>query len=106
MKILGKMIKAELLPIRDCEAGYAPVGSSGWSRFYRLFSLGIFCCVLFKKLRILEKKYFGFCQTGNPQFTCIMYFCTYRQLTCKNLKASEFSFLRKSTKKKSLVIRT
>ena len=31
---------------------------------------------------------------------------TYRQLTCRNLEVSEFSFLRKSIKRKSLIIRT
>ena len=35
-----------------------------------------------------------------------MYCYTYRQFACRNLEVSEFNFLRKSTKRKSLVIRT
>ena len=59
-----------------------------------------------KKLRIWWKKFFSFRQADNLRFSCFMYCYTYRQLTCENLQVSEFSFLRKSTKKKSLVIRT
>ena len=61
-----------------------------------------------KKLRIWWKKSFGFCQTDNPRFSCIMYsYCyRYRQVTHKNMEVSEFSTLRKSTKRESLVIRT
>ena len=63
-------------------------------------------CPFHKKLRLIwKKKSFGFCQTDNPQFSFIMYCYTYRQLTCRNLEVSEFSFLPKSTKRKSLVIR-
>ena len=52
-------------------------------------------------------KSFGFCQTDtSPRFSCIMYCYRHRQLTRKNLEVSEFSTLRKSTKRKSLVIRT
>ena len=49
---------------------------------------------------------FGFCQTDNPRFSCIMYCYRYRQLTRKNLEVSEFNSLQKSTKRKSLGIRT
>ena len=63
-------------------------------------------CPFHKKLRIWWKKSFGFCQTDNPRFIFIMYCYRYRQLTSKNPDVSEFSTLRKSTKRKSLVIRT
>ena len=79
--------------------GLAMVLSIVWPRTLLL-------CPFHKKLRISEKKSYGFCQTGNPQFSFIVYFYTYWQLTWRNLEVSEFSFLRKSTKKKSLVIRT
>ena len=63
-------------------------------------------CPIHRKLRIWWNKSFNFCQTDNPRFSCIVYCYSYRQLICKNLQVSEFSFLRKSTKKKSLVNRT
>ena len=52
----------------------------------------LFSCPFHKKLIIWDEKSFGFCQTGNPQFSFIMYCYTYRQLTCRNLELSEFSF--------------
>ena len=62
-------------------------------------------CPYHKKLRTWWKKSFAFCQTDTPRFSCIMYYYRYRQLTSKNLEESEFSTIRKSTKRKSLVIR-
>ena len=47
-----------------------------------------------------------FCQTDNPRFSYIMYCYKYQHLTSKNLEVSEFSTICKSTKMKSLVIRT
>ena len=63
-------------------------------------------CPFHTKLRIWWKKSFSFCQTDNSWFSCIMYCYRYRQLNCKNLEISGLSSLRKSTKRKSLVIRT
>ena len=63
-------------------------------------------CPFQKKLRIRWKKSFGFYQTHNPRFSCIMFCYKYLQLTWLNLKVSESSTLRKWTKRKSLVIRS
>ena len=71
-----------------------------------VWSRSLLLCPFHKKLRIWWKKSFGFRQTDNPRFSCIMYCFSYQQLTSKNLEVSEFSTLRKSTKRKSLVIRT
>ena len=80
------------------------------SIWFWLVTILFYCLVLefllytfHKKLRILWKKSFSFCQTGYPRFSCIVHCYTYRKLTCKNLQVTEFSFPCKSTKKKSLL---
>ena len=70
-----------------------------------VWSRSLLLCSFHKKLRIWWKKSFGWCQTDNPRFSCIMY-CYKYYLTRKNLEVNEFSSLRKSTRRKSLVIRS
>ena len=61
--------------------------------------LNLLLCPFHKKPRIWWKKSFGFCQTDNPRFSCIMYCYRYRQLTRKNLKVvAEFRSIVKDTK--------
>ena len=50
-------------------------------------------CPFHKKLRIWWKKSFGFCQTDNPRFSCIMYCYRYRQLTRKNLEVNSVPYV-------------
>ena len=50
-------------------------------------------CPFHKKLRIWWKKSFGFCQTDNPRFSCIMYCYRYRQLTSKNLEVNSVPYI-------------
>ena len=83
---------------------------SVWFWLFTVLSIvwpqSLLLCPFHKKLRIWWKKSFGFCQTDNPRFSCIKYCYRNPQLTRKNLEVSEFSTLRKSTKRKSLVICT
>ena len=80
----------------------------GLVRFYQLFGLGVFCFVLFIRIimRIWEKKSLGF---AKQIIRDLVPSCTVTHID--NLLdeiwkfSSEFSFLGKSTKRKSLVIR-
>ena len=82
---------------------HCPVSNNGFLpvRFWfsLVWSLNLLLRPFHKKQRIWEKS-FGFCQTDNLQCSFIVYCYTYRQLTCRNLEVSEFTFLRKSTKRK------
>ena len=69
----------------------------------------IYCCLFRKQLIISERMSLVLCQTDNLQFSFIMYHYwrvlsvyTCQELTWQNLEVSEFSFLRKSTKKEVL----
>ena len=94
--------------LTHCPASYNSFGSL-WFWLVTVLSIvwprSLLLCPFHKKLRICWKKSFGFCQADYLQFIWTMNCYTYRQLTCENLQVSELSFFRKSTKKKSLVIR-
>ena len=75
------------------------------------FASDLFLCQFHKELVIWKKVPLVFCQTHNPRFSFIMY-CYWRvvlsvykcwERTWRNLDVSEFSFLRKSTKRTSLI---
>ena len=93
--------------------GHRPVSNNGFGSVWFwlvtvlliVWSRSLLLCLFHEKLRIWWMTSFGFCQRDNPQFSYTMYFYRYWQLTRKNLEASEFNSLRKSTKRKSLVIR-
>ena len=59
--------------------------------FINCLPRSLLLCPFHKKLRIWWKKFFGFCQTDNPRFRCIVYCYIYCQLIRKNLEVSEFS---------------
>ena len=63
-------------------------------------------CPFQKKLRIWWRKSFGFCQTDNPRFSCIMYCCRYRQLKGvlhPDTKISMFCLFSPSSRRKSIL---
>ena len=79
---------------------------SGWSRFYQLSGLGVFCCVLFVRNWEFDERSPSVWSNRYPRFSCIMYcYNSYRQLTSKNLEVNSVPYVSQQ-REKSLAICT